>query len=154
MLNNLIAMLLITGGAFAAIAGIGLLRFPDVLMRMHASTKAGTLGVGLSVISVAIYYADDLVTTKVVLIVLFILLTAPVAEAPATFNACWGQASKVFAQMGEMGSHSANQSNPRAGLRNLARLLYGLGVIGDATLAALGRFVADDLGLSIEACMN
>lgn len=79
MLNNLIAMLLITGGAFAAIAGIGLLRFPDVLMRMHASTKAGTLGVGLSVISVAIYYADDLVTTKVVLIVLFILLTAPVA---------------------------------------------------------------------------
>ena len=79
MLDNLIAMLLITGGAFAAIAGIGLLRFPDVLMRMHASTKAGTLGVGLSVISVAIYYADDLVTTKVVLIVLFILLTAPVA---------------------------------------------------------------------------
>jgi multicomponent Na+:H+ antiporter subunit G len=79
MTHNLITMLLIAGGAFAAIAGIGLLRFPDVLMRMHASTKAGTLGVGLSVISVAIYYTDDLVTTKVVLIVLFILLTAPVA---------------------------------------------------------------------------
>ena len=79
MSELLIVTLLIAGGVFAAIAGVGLLRFPDVLMRMHASTKAGTLGVGLSVISVAIYYADDLVTTKVILIVSFILLTAPVA---------------------------------------------------------------------------
>ena len=76
------------------------------------------------------------------------------AEAPTTSNACWGQASKVFAQMGEMGPHSSSQSNPRAGLRNLARLLYGLGVIEDDTMAALGRFVADELGLSIEACMS
>ncbi len=75
----LISLLLIAGGVFAAIAGIGLLRFPDVLMRMHASTKAGTLGVGLSVVSVAIHFSDDHVTTKAVLIVLFILLTAPVA---------------------------------------------------------------------------
>jgi len=79
MSESLITILLIAGGAFAAIAGIGLLRFPDVLMRMHASTKAGTLGVGLSVVSVAIYFKDDLVTTKVVLIVSFLLLTAPVA---------------------------------------------------------------------------
>lgn len=79
MIENITSILLIAGGAFAAIAGIGLLRFPDVLMRMHASTKAGTLGVGLSVVSVAIFFADDLVTTKVVLIVLFLLLTAPVA---------------------------------------------------------------------------
>lgn len=79
MTEMLISLLLIAGGFFSAIAGIGLLRFPDVLMRMHASTKAGTLGVGLTVVSVALYFADGLVTTKVVLIVLFILLTAPVA---------------------------------------------------------------------------
>ncbi len=79
MMQTLISFLLIAGGVFAAIAGIGLLRFPDVLMRMHASTKAGTLGVGLIVVSVASYFSDDLVTTKAVLIVLFILLTAPVA---------------------------------------------------------------------------
>ena len=78
-METAISLLLIAGGFFAAIAGIGLLRFPDVLMRMHASTKAGTLGVGLVVVSVAIYFAEDLVTTKAVLIVLFILLTAPVA---------------------------------------------------------------------------
>jgi len=79
MMQTLISLLLIAGGAFAAIAGIGLLRFPDVLMRMHASTKAGTLGVGLSIVSVALFFLDDLVTTKAVLIVLFILFTAPVA---------------------------------------------------------------------------
>lgn len=79
MSQILVATLLIAGGVFAAIAGLGLLRFPDVLMRMHASTKAGTLGVGLSVISVSIFFANDLVTTKVILIVAFILLTAPVA---------------------------------------------------------------------------
>ena len=79
MIQGLIAVLLIVGGAFAAIAGIGLLRFPDVLMRMHASTKAGTLGVGLIVVSVAIFFGTVLVTTKVVLIVAFLLLTAPVA---------------------------------------------------------------------------
>lgn len=79
MSQFLIVFLLIGGGVFAAIAGIGLLRFPDVLMRMHASTKAGTLGVGLSVVSVAIYFADDIVTTRVILIVSFLLLTAPVA---------------------------------------------------------------------------
>lgn len=75
----LISLFLIAGGSFAAIAGIGLLRFPDVLMRMHASTKAGTLGVGLSVISTALFFSNDLVTTKAMLIVVFILFTAPVA---------------------------------------------------------------------------
>ena len=50
-----------------------------VVVGIHASTEAGTLRVGLSVISVAIYYADDSVTTKVIRIVFFILLTAPEA---------------------------------------------------------------------------
>lgn len=79
MIDLLIAVLLILGGAFVAIAGLGLLRLPDVLIRMHASTKAGTLGVGLIVIGVAIHFGSLVVTTKSVLIILFLLLTAPVA---------------------------------------------------------------------------
>lgn len=75
------------------------------------------------------------------------------AESAAETNAaCWGQASAVFAQLGEMGAHSSSQANPRIGLRNLARLLFELGVIADDSMAALGAFVADELGLSIEAC--
>lgn len=72
------AVLLVAGGAFCAVAGIGLLRLPDVLVRMHASTKAGTLGVGLVVIAAALHFADAEVAVKAILIVVFLLLTAPV----------------------------------------------------------------------------
>lgn len=79
MTELLISLLLIAGGGFAAVAGLGLLRLPDVLIRMHASTKAGTLGVGLIVIAVAVHKGDLLVTSKAALIIIFLLLTAPVA---------------------------------------------------------------------------
>lgn len=68
-------------------------------------------------------------------------------------NACWGQATRVFAQTGEMGAHASAQETPRVGLRNLARALYEAGVIDEDTLQALGAFVAAELGLSIDACM-
>lgn len=79
MIDLVIAFFLLSGGAFVAIAGLGLLRLPDVLIRMHASTKAGTLGVGLIVIGVALHFGDLVVATKAALIILFLLLTAPVA---------------------------------------------------------------------------
>jgi hypothetical protein len=75
----------------------------------------------------------------------------PAAASPAP-QSCWGQASKVFAQMGEMGEHSSSYPTPRLGLRNLARELYAAGIIADDSMAALGAFVADELGLTIEAC--
>jgi hypothetical protein len=74
------------------------------------------------------------------------------AQAAPGGNACWGQASAVFAQTGEMGEHSSQQANPRLGLRNLARALYDAGAIPDDSMHSLGVFVADALGLSIEAC--
>lgn len=78
-MNDLIvSILIILGGGFAAVAGLGLLRLPDVLIRMHASTKAGTLGVGLIVLGVSVHFATSLVITKALLIIAFLLLTAPV----------------------------------------------------------------------------
>lgn len=75
------------------------------------------------------------------------------AQAQANDSACWGQATAVFAQMGEMGEHASQQPTPRLGLANLARLLFEAGVIPDDTMQALGAFVAAELGLSIDACM-
>lgn len=86
-----------------------------------------------------------------VLLMSFVFVTGRAFAAPDE-QACWGQASKVFAQMGEMGEHSSQQENPRAGLRNLARLLYDAGAIPDDSMQSLGRFVVTDLGLSIDAC--
>jgi hypothetical protein len=73
-------------------------------------------------------------------------------NAGAVHPSCWGQASAVFAQMGEMGEHSSSFGGPRVGLRNLARSLYDAGIIEDDSMASLGAFVADELGLSIDAC--
>jgi hypothetical protein len=56
--------------------------------------------------------------------------------------------------MGAMGEHSASFPTPRLGLRSLARVLYDAGVLPDDTMQALGAFVADQLGLSIDACMD
>jgi hypothetical protein len=72
----------------------------------------------------------------------------------ASANACWGQATKVFAQMGEMGTHSASQPTPRHGLARLAELLYESGAIAEPTMQALGAYVASELGLSIESCVT
>src|SRR5215470_7091803 len=77
-------------------------------------------------------------------------LTASAAPSP---QACWGQATKVFAATGELGQHASSEPTPRLGLANLARALFDQGVIPAPTLQALGAFVAAQLGLSIEACM-
>jgi hypothetical protein len=87
--------------------------------------------------------------------VCFALLMAALPGAAAAqpgSNACWGQASRVFAQMGAMGEHSSSFDTPRLGLRNLARSLYDAGTIPDDSMQALGTFVAEALGLRIDAC--
>ncbi|MEO0904468.1 MAG: monovalent cation/H(+) antiporter subunit G, partial [Pseudomonadota bacterium] len=58
MTEILISIFLLLGGFFALIAAIGVLRLPDVLMRMHASTKAGILGSSLILIACAIFLAE------------------------------------------------------------------------------------------------
>jgi multicomponent Na+:H+ antiporter subunit G len=78
MNDIIVSILIVLGGGFAAIAGLGLLRLPDVLIRMHATTKAGTLGVGLIVLGVSVHFASSLVITKALLIIAFMFLTAPV----------------------------------------------------------------------------
>ena len=61
------------------VAAVGVLRMPDLLMRMHAATKAGTLGAGLLLGAVAAYYEQLGVTMRAGATIVFLLLTAPVA---------------------------------------------------------------------------
>jgi hypothetical protein len=51
-----------------------------------------------------------------------------------------------------MGEHSSSFPTPRLGIRNLARALADADVIPDDSMAALGSFVVDELGLTVEAC--
>ncbi|MER7456039.1 monovalent cation/H(+) antiporter subunit G [Micromonospora sp. NPDC126480] len=73
------AAFLVAGALLSLAAGIGVLRFPDVLDRMHAATKPQTLGVLLVLAGVALRLRspDDL--GMVALVGLFQLATAPVA---------------------------------------------------------------------------
>ena len=74
-------------------------------------------------------------------------------NSSASSDACWGQATAVFAMMGEMGYHASHQEEPRAGLANLADYLAMKGYIEEGTMQALGAFVAEGSNLTIEACM-
>jgi multicomponent Na+:H+ antiporter subunit G len=54
------------------------LRLPDLFMRLQASTKASTLGLGCMLIALAVHFQDLTVTTRAVLVIAFFFLTAPV----------------------------------------------------------------------------
>lgn len=80
MINDLFASIFLIAGAFLMLlAGLGSVRMPDLLMRMHATTKAGALGSGLIMLGVATHFLDSSVTARCFAIILFIMLTAPVA---------------------------------------------------------------------------
>jgi multicomponent Na+:H+ antiporter subunit G len=62
------------------VAGIGLLRMPDLLTRMHASSKAGTLGAALVLLAVGAHFGNAAIWVRVVVVIVFLLLTAPIAS--------------------------------------------------------------------------
>jgi len=76
---QILGVVLITiGVAFLVLAGVGVARLPDALQRMHASTKAGTLGASLTVIGSAMAL-PDIRLSSVGFVIAFLLLTLPVA---------------------------------------------------------------------------
>lgn len=79
MLELLTALCLVLGAGFALVAALGVVRMPDVFMRMHAATKAGTLGASLILLAAALHVDGIGITSRVIATILFLLLTAPVA---------------------------------------------------------------------------
>lgn len=77
---SILGLLFLTVGlVFLILAGLGVARLPDALQRMHASTKAGTLGATFSVIGAALLLPGDISLSSVGFTILFLLLTLPVA---------------------------------------------------------------------------
>lgn len=66
------------GALFILLAAIGVVRMPDLYLRISVTTKAATLGIGLILGAAAIYFGDTAITSRVMAIILFMLLTAPV----------------------------------------------------------------------------
>ncbi|RJR30770.1 MAG: monovalent cation/H(+) antiporter subunit G [Desulfobacteraceae bacterium] len=70
---------LVTGALFILVAALGILRFEDIYMRTSASAKAATLGVGLSLAGMAFHFAVLEITVRSVAIIIFIMITTPIA---------------------------------------------------------------------------
>ncbi len=77
-MDLLIGILAVLGGALVLLAGIGVVRFEDIYSRMHAATKAPTLGALL--IGIAGVIELDSGRPKLALAVVIIFVTAPVAS--------------------------------------------------------------------------
>lgn len=76
----LISFLLITGGFFALVGSYGLVKLADLMPRLHAPTKATTLGVGSVLIASMLYFAiiEGQFSFHELMITLFLFLTAPI----------------------------------------------------------------------------
>jgi multicomponent K+:H+ antiporter subunit G len=75
-----LAVILIGGGLFALIGSYGLLRLPQPMQRLHAPTKATTIGVGAALLVSALdLLPQGSVSWQELLITIFLLLTAPIS---------------------------------------------------------------------------
>ncbi|RYV50966.1 monovalent cation/H(+) antiporter subunit G [Pengzhenrongella frigida] len=74
------AICLLGGSLLAFAAGVGLVRFPDLLARMHSATKPQVLGLILVLIGLALRLRNGPAVWMLVLVVAFQLLTSPVAS--------------------------------------------------------------------------
>lgn len=79
--------LMVLGGVFLLVSCIGLLRLPDFYTRAHAVGKAETLGSVLVLTGLAVYHGADLVSIKILLILVIIFITNPTATHAITRSA-------------------------------------------------------------------
>jgi multicomponent Na+:H+ antiporter subunit G len=74
---SLILMLL--GAFFMFVAAVGIVRMPDLFLRMSAVSKSATLGAACMLLAAAVHFNAFGITTRAVATIAFLFLTAPVA---------------------------------------------------------------------------
>ena len=77
--DGLVVVLLVLGALLGLVAAVGILRLPDVLSRMHATTKPATLGLVLLLLAAAIHLDSLADSILVLLVIVFQFVTAPAA---------------------------------------------------------------------------
>ena len=79
-IETLISALLVIGGSFGLIGSFGLLKLREPMQRLHAPTKATTVGVGASLIAAALttVWQTGAASWQGVMVAVFLFLTAPI----------------------------------------------------------------------------
>jgi multicomponent Na+:H+ antiporter subunit G len=81
MIIDILASLFIISGLFFFFVGVvGLFRFPDPLSRMHATTKADTLGAGLMIMGFVLLKGFSFASVTLLFLIVFLWLTNPTAS--------------------------------------------------------------------------
>lgn len=79
MRDVLTVFLLLVGSIFTLFAALGLARLPDLYLRLQATAKASTLGMGALVLAVGSHFSDGGVMARSLLILAFVFITGPAA---------------------------------------------------------------------------
>ncbi|MDK2776907.1 MAG: Na+/H+ antiporter subunit G [Pseudomonadota bacterium] len=81
VINIAVALLLLTGGFFIFVGSVGLMKLPDFFTRLHAPTKATTLGIGSVLMASMLLTSlrDGGLSIHELVISLFLFITAPVS---------------------------------------------------------------------------
>jgi len=119
MIEWLSGGLFVTGATLALLAGVGVLRMPDVFTRMQASTKASTLGLGCLLAGLALRHPEFAFVVRAASIAAFMLLTTAVsahviARAAARSGAPMWEGTRVDERPPHMIDRDADvQEGPR-----------------------------------------
>lgn len=81
MIETIVLVMVLIGTLLALLSSLGFIRLPDVYTRSHAATKSSTLGILFILLSTFIYFlfVHNQVSVRLLLGILFVFLTAPVA---------------------------------------------------------------------------
>ena len=79
LLDIIAGILLVLGSFLSFVAGLGILRFPDLLTRMHAATKPQVLGLMLLMTGLSIELRSPAIALSLVVVVAFQLVTSPIS---------------------------------------------------------------------------
>lgn len=96
--------LLLVGGGFCVIGGIGLLRMPDFYTRMHAASVTETLGVGFILLGLMLEAGFTLVSVKLLMIGLLVFFVSPTASHALAKAAMLRGVKPVLGNPGEASS--------------------------------------------------
>jgi multicomponent Na+:H+ antiporter subunit G len=120
MTDILGSALIVLGTLLIVLAAFGLLRMPDIYLRLSATSKSSSLGIACVLAGVALLMLDTGVTLRALIIVAFVFLTVPVAShilGRAAYRAGTGLwAGSVVDEMGEelhAGTSSGSQGKVR-----------------------------------------
>lgn len=80
MADLIVSALIVIGGFFGLVGSFGMVKLPDLMTRLHAPTKATTLGVGGVLLASIVYFtAAGSISAHELLISLFLFITAPIS---------------------------------------------------------------------------